>query len=72
MYLPDAGDEVHVKGAYLAGASVFAVKTATGFTATPGWGFGQRGRPAGGGLGVRRADCRGIGGGWSAVPPAMS
>ena len=31
MHLPDAGGEVHVKGAYLAGAPVFAVKTATGF-----------------------------------------
>src|SRR2546430_17071227 len=31
MYLPDAGGEVHVKGAYLTGAPVFAVKTATGF-----------------------------------------
>ncbi len=31
MYLPDAGGELHVKGAYLAGAPVFAVKTATGF-----------------------------------------
>jgi ornithine cyclodeaminase/alanine dehydrogenase-like protein (mu-crystallin family) len=39
MYLPDAGAEVHVKGAYLAGAPVFAVKIATGFYPTPGWGF---------------------------------
>src|SRR5260370_2855868 len=31
MYLPDGGGEVHVKGAYLTGAPVFAVKTATGF-----------------------------------------
>jgi ornithine cyclodeaminase len=31
MHLPDAGGEVHVKGAYLTGAPVFAVKTATGF-----------------------------------------
>ena len=31
MYLPDAGGELHVKGAYLTGAPVFAVKTATGF-----------------------------------------
>src|SRR5260370_40361680 len=31
MYLPDVGGEVHVKGAYLTGAPVFAVKTATGF-----------------------------------------
>jgi hypothetical protein len=31
MYVPDAGGEVHVKGAYLAGSPVFAVKTATGF-----------------------------------------
>jgi ornithine cyclodeaminase len=39
MYLPDAGGEVHVKGAYLTGALVFAGKTATGFSATPSWGF---------------------------------
>jgi hypothetical protein len=31
MHLPDAAGEVHVKGAYLTGAPVFAVKTATGF-----------------------------------------
>jgi ornithine cyclodeaminase len=31
MRLPEAGGEVHVKGAYLTGAPVFAVKTATGF-----------------------------------------
>jgi ornithine cyclodeaminase len=31
MHLPDADGEVHVKGAYLTGAPVFAVKTATGF-----------------------------------------
>src|SRR5260370_30612108 len=31
MHVPDVGGEVHVKGAYLTGAPVFAVKTATGF-----------------------------------------
>jgi ornithine cyclodeaminase len=31
LHLPDVGGELHVKGAYLAGAPVFAVKTATGF-----------------------------------------
>lgn len=30
MYLPDAGGEVHVTGAYLTGAPVFAVKTGLG------------------------------------------
>jgi len=39
MYLPDAGGELHVKGAYLAGAPVFAVKTATGFYRNAGLGF---------------------------------
>jgi ornithine cyclodeaminase len=39
MYLPDAGGEVHVKGAYLAGAPVFAVKTATGFYRNAGLGL---------------------------------
>jgi hypothetical protein len=43
MYLPDVGGEVHVKGAYLAGAPVFAVKTATGFYSNAGLGAsGQR------------------------------
>lgn len=31
MHLPDADGELHVKGAYLTGAPVFAIKTATGF-----------------------------------------
>jgi ornithine cyclodeaminase len=31
MHLPDADGEVHVKGAYLTGAPVFALKSATGF-----------------------------------------
>src|SRR2546421_11519599 len=39
MYLPDAGGEVHVKGAYLPGAPVFAVKTATGFSRNAGLGL---------------------------------
>jgi ornithine cyclodeaminase/alanine dehydrogenase-like protein (mu-crystallin family) len=39
MYLPDAGGEVHVKGAYLTGAPVFAVKTATGFYRNAGLGL---------------------------------
>lgn len=39
MYLPDAGGEVHVKGAYLPGAPVFAVKTATGFYRNAGLGL---------------------------------
>jgi ornithine cyclodeaminase/alanine dehydrogenase-like protein (mu-crystallin family) len=39
MYLPDAGGEVHVKGAYLPGARVFAVKTATGFYRNAGLGL---------------------------------
>lgn len=39
MNLPDAGGEVHVKGAYLAGAPVFAVKTATGFYRNAGLGL---------------------------------
>ncbi len=47
MYLPDAGGEVHVKGAYLAGAPVFAVKTATGFYRNAGLGL-----PVSGGMTV--------------------
>lgn len=39
MHLPDAGGEIHVKGAYLAGAPVFAVKTATGFCRNAGLGL---------------------------------
>ena len=45
MYLPDAGGEVHVKGAYLTGAPVFAVKTATGFYRNA-----ERGLPVSGGM----------------------
>ena len=43
MYLPDVGGEVHVKGAYLTGAPVFAVKTATGF-------YAELGLPVSGGM----------------------
>jgi ornithine cyclodeaminase len=39
LYLPDADGEVHVKGAYLKGAPVFAVKTATGFYRNAGLGL---------------------------------
>jgi len=39
MYLPDADGEVHVKGACLTGAPVFAVKTATGFYRNAGLGL---------------------------------
>jgi ornithine cyclodeaminase/alanine dehydrogenase-like protein (mu-crystallin family) len=45
MHLPDAGGEkdaggeIQVKGAYLAGAPVFAVKTATGFYRNTGLGL---------------------------------
>lgn len=39
MRLPDVGGEVHVKGAYLAGAPVFAVKIATGFYRNAGLGL---------------------------------
>jgi ornithine cyclodeaminase/alanine dehydrogenase-like protein (mu-crystallin family) len=35
LHLPDADGELHVKGAYLLGAPVFAVKTATGFYRKP-------------------------------------
>jgi ornithine cyclodeaminase/alanine dehydrogenase-like protein (mu-crystallin family) len=45
MDLPDAGGEVHVKGAYLTGAPVFAVKTATGFYRNA-----ERGLPVSGGM----------------------
>src|SRR5215475_13703339 len=45
MHLPEAGGEIHVKGAYLAGAPVFAVKTATGFYRNP-----ERGLPVSGGM----------------------
>src|SRR5262249_32960857 len=43
MRLPDAGGEVHVKGAYLAGAPVFAVKTAAGFYRNAGRGLAVSG-----------------------------
>jgi ornithine cyclodeaminase len=43
MHLPDAGGEVHVKGAYLTGAPVFAVKTATGFYRNAGRGLAVSG-----------------------------
>jgi ornithine cyclodeaminase len=39
MYLPDADGEIHVKGACLAGAPVFAVKIATGFYRNAGLGL---------------------------------
>jgi ornithine cyclodeaminase len=39
MHLPEADGEIHVKGAYLAGAPVFAVKTATGFYRNAGLGL---------------------------------
>ncbi|MGN6791464.1 MAG: ornithine cyclodeaminase family protein [Streptosporangiaceae bacterium] len=45
LRLPEADGELHVKGAYLSGAPVFAVKTATGFYRNP-----SRGLPVGGGL----------------------
>lgn len=45
LHLPDADGELHVKGAYLAGSPVFAVKTATGFYRNP-----ARGLPVGGGM----------------------
>ena len=43
MRLPDADGEVHVKGAYLTGAPVFAVKTATGFYRNAGRGLAVSG-----------------------------
>jgi ornithine cyclodeaminase len=45
LRLPDADGELHVKGAYLEGAPVFAVKTATGFYRNP-----ARGLPVSGGM----------------------
>jgi ornithine cyclodeaminase/alanine dehydrogenase-like protein (mu-crystallin family) len=45
LHLPDADGELHVKGGYLAGAPVFAVKTATGFYRNP-----ARGLPVSGGM----------------------
>jgi ornithine cyclodeaminase len=45
LRLPDADGELHVKGAYLEGAPVFAVKTATGFYRNP-----ARGLPVTGGM----------------------
>ena len=45
MYLPEADGDVHVKGAYLTGAPVFAVKTATGFYRNA-----ERGLPVSGGM----------------------
>jgi len=45
LRLPDAEGELHVKGAYLAGAPVFSVKTATGFYRNPSLGL-----PVSGGL----------------------
>ncbi len=45
LRLPEADGELHVKGAYLRGAPVFAVKTATGFYRNP-----SRGLPASGGM----------------------
>jgi ornithine cyclodeaminase len=45
LRLPEADGELHVKGAYLTGAAVFAVKTATGFYRNP-----RRGLPVSGGM----------------------
>jgi ornithine cyclodeaminase/alanine dehydrogenase-like protein (mu-crystallin family) len=45
LRLPEADGELHVKGAYLTGAPVFAVKTATGFYRNP-----ARGLPVSGGM----------------------
>jgi ornithine cyclodeaminase len=45
LRLPDADGELHVKGAYVDGAPVFAVKTATGFSRNP-----ARGLPVSGGM----------------------
>jgi len=39
LHLPDVDGELHVKGAYLIGAPVFAVKTATGFYRNTGLGL---------------------------------
>jgi ornithine cyclodeaminase len=45
LRVPEADGELHVKGAYLKGAAVFAVKTATGFYRNP-----ARGLPVSGGI----------------------
>jgi ornithine cyclodeaminase len=45
LRLANADGELHVKGAYISGAPVFAVKTATGFYRNP-----SRGLPVGGGM----------------------
>ena len=45
LRLPEVDGELHVKGAYLTGAPVFAVKTATGFYRNPALGL-----PVSGGL----------------------
>jgi ornithine cyclodeaminase/alanine dehydrogenase-like protein (mu-crystallin family) len=45
LRLPEADGELHVKGAYISGTPVFAVKTATGFYRNP-----SRGLPVSGGL----------------------
>ncbi|MGN6678981.1 MAG: ornithine cyclodeaminase family protein [Streptosporangiaceae bacterium] len=45
LRLPEADGELHVKGAYITGAPVFAVKTATGFYRNP-----SRGLPVSGGM----------------------
>jgi len=45
LRLPDTDGELHVKGAYIDGAPVFAVKTATGFYNNP-----ARGLPVSGGM----------------------
>jgi ornithine cyclodeaminase len=39
LHLPEVDGELHVKGAYLVGAPVFAVKTATGFYRNAGLGL---------------------------------
>jgi ornithine cyclodeaminase len=39
LHLPEADGELHVKGAYLQGSPVFAVKTATGFYRNPARGL---------------------------------
>jgi ornithine cyclodeaminase len=45
MRVPEADGELHVKGAYITGTPVFAVKTATGFYRNP-----SRGLPVSGGM----------------------
>ena len=45
LHLPESDGELHVKGAWLKGAPVFAVKTATGFYRNPVLGL-----PVGGGM----------------------